>query len=157
MNNACYHRMLEANPKNWKAVISGDLNFPSTNRGAYWSTDKEKQDVLSILEERLLRQTIDFPTCGKNIFDVLLYKTAKYSPKLTTVSMPCTDQFNDCSDHLPVVSSLEIDYQQDKRTKKRYYCFTKADFDSMLCHMSSNRFQPLCFSNANNMYSEFQD
>ena len=149
----CYHRILEAIPKNRKAVICGDLSFPSTNWGAYWSTDKEEQDVLNILEERLLRKTLDLPTCGKNILDVLLYQNCELFSEIDN----SFKALYDCSDRLPVVWSLEIDYQQEQRTKERYYSFTKADFDSMLCHRSSNPLQPLCFSNANNMYNELQD
>ena len=134
----CYHRILEAILKNRKAVICGDLNFPSTNWRT-WSTDKDEQDVLNILEERLLRQAIDFPTCGKNILDVLLYQSCEVFSHIDN----SFKALYDCSDHFPVVSSLETDYQQEQRIKERYFSFTKADFDSMLCHMSSNPFQPL--------------
>ena len=102
----CYHRMLEAIPKNRKAVICGDLNFPSRNWGAYWSSDKEEQDVLNNLDERLLRQAIDFPTCSKNILDVLLYQNCEVFSQIDN----SFKALYDCSDHLPVVLSLEFDY-----------------------------------------------
>ena len=86
----CYHRILEAIPKTRKAVLCGDLNFPSTNWGAYWSTDKEEQDVLNILEERLLRKTLTSQLAVKIFLICCSTKTARYSPKLTTVSRPYT-------------------------------------------------------------------
>ena len=94
--------------QNRKAVICGDLNFHSLSWGAYWSTDKEEQDVLNILEERVLRQAIDFPTCGKNFPDELFYKNCEVFSQID-------NSFNAlyyCSNNCSVLLSLEIDYQQ---------------------------------------------
>ena len=146
----CYHPILEAIPKKWKAVICCDLNFPSTNWGAYWSTDKEEQDVLNILEERLLRQAIDFPTCGKNFLDVLLYQNSEAFSQIDINFKALYE----CSDRLPDVLSVEFDYQQEQRTKERYYSFTnKAVFDSMLWHQNfsnlyASQMQITCTTNS---------
>ena len=77
---------------------------------------QEEQDFLDILEERLLWQAIDFLTCGKNFHEVLLYQNCEVFSQIA-------DSFKalyDCKDHLPVVSSVEIDYQLEQRTKERY-------------------------------------
>ena len=107
--------------------------------GTYWSADEEEQDVFDILEERLFRQAFDFPTCGKNNLDVLLYQNCEAFSQIDN----SFKALYECSDHLPVFSSVEINYRQEQRTKERYYSFTKADFDSLLCYMSSDPFQPL--------------
>ena len=109
----CYLRILEAILKNRKAVICGDLIFPSTNWLAYWSNDKKEPDVHDILEERLLRQGVDFAACGKDILDVLLYQNCEV---LSQIDISFKTLY-DCSDHLRVVSSVEIGYQQEHRTK----------------------------------------
>ena len=109
-------------------MIICDLNFPSKNWGAFSSNDKEEQDVFNILEESLLRQAIDFPICGKNILDELLYQKCEvFSQNDTSFK-----GLYDCTAHLPVVSFVEIDYQLDQRAKERYYTFTKAHVNSML-------------------------
>ena len=130
-------------------MICCDLNFQSTNWGAYWNTDREEQDVLDILEERLFRQAIDFTTCGKNILDVLLYQNCEAFSQVD-INFKA---FYDRSYHFPVVSSVEIDYKQEQRTKERYYSFTKADFDSMLCHQNfsnlyASQMQITCTTNS---------
>ena len=69
-----FEKILTCIPKDCIAFVCGDLNFLNTNWTNWTSTDYEENSVLELFENRLLRQSIDFPICSKNVLDVVFHQ-----------------------------------------------------------------------------------
>ena len=149
----CFNKILEAIPKKCKAVICGDINLPSTNWDIFSSQENDEQEILEMLEDRLIQQSINFPTCGTNTLEVFLYQNCQvYSEHDENF-----DKIYDCSDHIAIRTAIELEHFDPPPAMTNFYSFGSGDYDLIVGAMKDRPFSPQCYTNVDNMYNELQD
>ena len=145
-----FQLLLRNIPKNEPIAICGDLNFPANWKTLY-SPNKTEGKVFKILEEKLFRQIIDFPTCGNNILDTALYQNCHLSAELDK-SFP---SIYNLTDHETIRLSLENPVSETKPLIQNFRSFGNADNDGVNEHLVEKPFQSICYNNINKMSEEF--
>ena len=149
----CFNKILEAIPKKSKAVICGDINFPSTNWDIFSSQENDEQEILEMFEDRLLQQSINFSTCGTNTLDVFLYQNCQvYSEHDENF-----DKIYDCSDHIAIRTAIELEHFDPPPAVTNFYSFGSGDYDRIVGAMKDRPFNPQCYTNVDNMYNYLTD
>ena len=129
------------------------MNFPNTNWTNWTSTDSEENSVLELFENRLFRQSIDFPTCSKNVLDVVFHQNCDV---FSTNADDFTKVFN-CSGHIVICSTIKLPHIAQNSTRELNWSFGSADFDTIASEMEQTPFLPTCFINIDNFYEELEE
>ena len=140
-----FEKILSCVSKNCIAFVCGDFNFPNTNWTNGTSTDSEENSVLELSENRLFRQSIDFPTCSKNLLDVVLHQNCNV---FSTNADAFTKVFN-CFDHIGISSTIELPHVVQNSTRDLYW--------KIASEMEQTTFLPTCFTNIDNFYEELEE
>ena len=96
-----FQEILRELPKRNILLVCGDINFPNTNWDSWTTFDEEEAELIELFESRLLKQSINFPTCNSNTLDVFFYQNC-------TVFSENDQKFDktfNCSDHLAIMLS----------------------------------------------------
>ena len=147
-----FEKILSCIPKDCIAFVCGDLNFHNTNWTNWASTDSQKNSVIELFENRLFLLWTDFPTCSKNVFDVVFHQNCNVFP---TNADAFTKVFN-CSENIAISSTIELPYIVQKSTREMYCSIGSADFDKIDSGMEQTPFLPTCFTSIDNFYEEFK-
>ena len=117
--------------------------FPSTKWDIFSSQENDEQEILEMLEDRLLQQIINFPTCGTNTMDVFLYQNCQvYSEHDENF-----DKIYDCSDHITIRTAIELEHFDPPPAMTIFYSFVSGDYDRIVGAMKDRPFNPQCYTN----------
>ena len=119
--------------------------------GRDYSPNETKDKVIEMFEEKLVRQIIDFRTCGNNILDTAFYQNCHLSAELDK-SFP---SIYNLTDHEAIRLSLENPVTETKPLIQNFKSFGNADFDAINEHLVEKPFQSICYTNINKMSEEF--
>ena len=111
-------------PINTPLIICGDWNFAQINWKTVISTDDEEQEVLDLIKNNILKQTIDFLTCSKNILDVAMYKNLHIH----------AERIYKCSENTPIRPTVEVPHTESKPRLEIFRSLGNANFHQM-CKM----------------------
>ena len=111
--------LLSALPKNSRAKICGDLNFPNTNWLNFPSEDTDEHEVLELFENNLFIQSVGFNTHKNNTLDVAFYPNCYMH---TNLDEEFTKTFN-CSDHEAISLLVECPHTELKPTFRTFRSF----------------------------------
>ena len=148
-----FQEILRELPKRNIVLVCGDLNFPNTNWDSWTTFDEEEAELIELFESRLLKQSINFPTCNSNTLDVFFYQNC-------TVFSENDQKFDktfNCSDHLAIKTSVDFRFTEYNPVREKYKSYGSGDYKSMIEEMEGTPFTPVCFTNIDNMYAEYID
>ena len=110
-------------------------------------------ELIELFESRLLKKSINFPTCNSNTLDVFFYQNC-------TVFSENDQKFDktfNCSDHLAIKTSVDFRFTEYNPVREKYKSYGSGDYKSMIEEMEGTPFTPVCFTNIDNMYAEYID
>ena len=148
-----FQEILRELPKRNIVLVCGDLNFPNTNWASWTTFDEEEAELIELFKSRLLKQSINFPTCNSNTLDVFFYQNC-------TVFSENDQKFDktfNCSDHLAIKTSVDFRFTEYNPVREKYKSYGSGDYKSMIEEMEGTPFTPVCFTNIDNMYAEYID
>ena len=96
-----------------------------------------------MLEDRLLQQSINFPTCGTNTLN------SEHDENF--------DKIYDCSDHIAIRTAIELKHFDPPPAMTNFYSFGSGDYDRIVGAMKDRPFNPQFYTNVDNMFNELQD
>ena len=106
-----------------------------------------------MFEENNFTQTVNFKTRAKNVLDLVFIRNC--SP---TVAKDHTfDALFDVLHQKAVSISFDLATYETKRPIKKYFSFSRADFDSIGAKILNHPLEFTCFSDINNMCLEFYE
>ena len=152
-SNENYTRLIGTFPGKTTTIISGDLNFPTTNWTILNSYDNEEQTFLDLVEANLYQQAVNFPTSATNILDVVFFKNCSvYAREDLNFS-----RIYDCTDYQHIEVTLEMGNKVLKAAIENVHSFGSGNNEKMLIDMSINKFQLFCHTNIKNTCLELHD
>ena len=146
-----FQLLLKSIPKSYPVVICGDINLPDVNWKTLCSPHQEDELILDIFEDMMFRQVIEFPTCSDNTLDVAFHRNCNLFAELDHTF----SYIYDVSDHQAIHLMLECSLMEKKPVMQNYRSFGSADYDGINDYLKANPFEPICYTDINNMCEEY--
>ena len=92
-------------------------------------------ELIELFESRLLKKSINFPTCNSNTLDVFFYQNC-------TVFSENDQKFDktfNCSDHLAIKTSVDFRFTEYNPVREKYKSYGSGDYKSMIEEMEGTR------------------
>ena len=148
-----FEKYLFCIPRDCIAFVCGDSYFPNTKWTNWTSTDSEENSVLELFENRLFRQSNDFPTCIMNVLDVLFHQNRN----VFSTNADVFTKFFNCFDPIGISSTIKLPRIVQNSTRELYWSYGSADFVKIVSEMEQTPCLPTCFSNIDNFYEELEE
>ena len=140
--------------------IVGDLNLPNMDWESLSSPDEYEDKIAQTFSVLNWTQLIDFPTVGKNTFDVAITK----SPE-SVISLEIAEAFKNhfvstnnryLSEHIPIM--IDVSWKNEYTSKTsivKAFSFCRGDYSLLRNLMTQTPFTPNCYSNTDVMVDEW--
>ena len=113
----------------------------------------KKNSIIELIEQHQFKQSIDFPICGKNTLDIILFKNFHIH---ATPDENFSKIYN-CSDHKAISILLECPHHEVKGAIENFGSFGSADFNEIKKSILSEPFSLVCHTNIKRMCEELYD
>ena len=144
---------IEKSNQSTATLICGDVNFPNANWIDYSRTENEENSIWELIEQHQFEQAIDFPTCGKNILDITLFKNCHIH---ATPDENFSKIYN-CSDHKAICILLECAHREQKVAIENFPSFGSVNYNEIKKSILSEPFSTVGHTNINRMCKELYD
>lgn len=117
------------------AVITSDFNFPCVDwsNGSATTADNLTESLCEILDDNFLTRTNHHITRFKDTGSVVssdnILELVTNNDALIADTSVYPHSFN--SDHFPVCFSIKCKFKRPNNTARKFYCYSKADFDGL--------------------------